>query len=76
VRSLDWVGLGFGAQLFLYALSRPTIYRDCLAVKESEVKMTVSEEIACQPACQLVQGYYLEKMLKRINNWLMNTHGR
>jgi hypothetical protein len=36
-----------------------------LAVKESKVKMTVSEEIACLPACQLVQGYYLKKMLKK-----------
>jgi len=77
VRSLDWVGLGFGAQLFLYALSRPSIYRDCLAVKESEVKMTVSEEIACQPACLSVSArlLYEKDVKKRINNWLMNTHG-
>jgi hypothetical protein len=47
VRSLDWVDLGFGAQLFLYASSKPSIYRDYLADKESEVKMTVSKEIAC-----------------------------
>jgi len=38
--------LGFGAQLILYASSKPSIYRDYLVVKESEVKMTVFKEIA------------------------------
>jgi len=66
VRSLDWVGLGFRIQLILYSSTRPSIYRDCLAVKESEVKMTVSEEIACQPACLSVSARLLyEKDVKK-----------
>jgi hypothetical protein len=37
-----------------------------LAVKESEVKMTVSEEIACQPACLSVSARLLyEKDVKK-----------
>jgi len=44
-----------------------------LVVKESEVKMTVLKR---SPTCQLVQGYYREKMLKIMTNWLKNTHER